>query len=423
MSEQTQLATRSTNFMPAMSIPDAINRRNVFTEFVKNVMVDGIDYGKVPGVDKPSLLKPGAEKLTTLFGLTARPTIIQKIEDWTGHDHNGEPLFYYLYRYSLYRGDMLIAEADGSCNSRESKYRWRWVKEQDLPRNIDKDSLMRRDSTVREPLFAIEKAETAGKYGKPAAYWQRFKDAIVSGEAKKTTVKFGQGKEFPGYEIPTVVYRVPNDDVFGQVNTVLKMAEKRALIAVTLLATNASEVFTQDVEDMDMIDIPAHHIKDAEPKKDAPTADAPAKDPLEDNKQFLAVMGAACISRGATRESAWEWWKKGLEDNSATVDNFTLDDRQRLIAEIKSGKFDQFIKPPPAQQVPTARDQFVAIAGELQIEAESANAAFDKWLLRSGFKANEAKIPPAKRDALLAALRADQFDYAKGLILEAAVVG
>ena len=50
--------------------------------------------------------------------------------------------------------------------------------------------------------------------------------------------------------------RVANPDIFDQVNTIQKMAHKRALVAAVLIATNASEFFTQDVENMDVIDIP-----------------------------------------------------------------------------------------------------------------------------------------------------------------------
>jgi hypothetical protein len=38
------------------------------------------------------------------------------------------------------------------------------------------------------------------------------------------------------------------------VNTIQKMAQKRALVAATLIATSASEFFTQDVEDADRSD-------------------------------------------------------------------------------------------------------------------------------------------------------------------------
>jgi hypothetical protein len=39
-----------------------------------------------------------------------------------------------------------------------------------------------------------------------------------------------------------------NPDVADVVNTIQKMAQKRALVAATLIATSASEFFTQDVE-------------------------------------------------------------------------------------------------------------------------------------------------------------------------------
>ena len=43
--------------------------------------------------------------------------------------------------------------------------------------------------------------------------------------------------------------RKPNPDAADVVNTVLKMAYKRAKVATTINATSASEFFTQDVED------------------------------------------------------------------------------------------------------------------------------------------------------------------------------
>jgi hypothetical protein len=42
---------------------------------------------------------------------------------------------------------------------------------------------------------------------------------------------------------------VANPDIADQVNTVLKIAKKRALVDAVLLAVNASEFFTQDIED------------------------------------------------------------------------------------------------------------------------------------------------------------------------------
>jgi hypothetical protein len=69
---------------------------------------------------------------------------------------------------------------EGSCNSWEAKYRYRWVAEEQVPERLDRTQLLKRG--VRRKLcefeFAIERAETTGTYGKPAEHWQRLRDAI-----------------------------------------------------------------------------------------------------------------------------------------------------------------------------------------------------------------------------------------------------
>lgn len=235
--------------MPVMQIEQAKQRYQALVELTKSVLREGIDYGTVPGTEKPSLHKPGAEKLTTFFGLRPEFEVIEKIEDWTGADHGGEPFFYYWFRCSLWRGDQKVGEADGSCNSHESKYRWRWVEQTDLPPGVDTALLKCRRGSITEFAFATDKAETSGKYGKPPEYWQQFKDAIENGSAESVFKTTRDGKQYPAWKIDTSVYRIPNEDIATQVNTVLKMAQKRALIAATLITVNASEFFTQDMED------------------------------------------------------------------------------------------------------------------------------------------------------------------------------
>lgn len=255
MSETSQALARAANFMPAMEIADAIARHNAIVTFTKTVMVEGTDFGTIPGTDKPTLLKAGAEKLNTLFGLSSHFTITEKELDWTGSGHSGEPFFYFVYRCQLYRGDLLIAEADGSCNSMEKKYRFRWLPAHEARRlGVNLDAAPTAGGRVSEFDFAVEKAETSGKYGKPAAYWQQFRDAITTGTAKRVKKTIRDGSERDAWEIDQTLYRVPNPDVADQVNTIQKMAQKRALVAATLLAVNASEFFTQDVEDMEVIE-------------------------------------------------------------------------------------------------------------------------------------------------------------------------
>jgi len=219
-----ELATRDNGaalaVMPVMDLAQAGDRYNAMTAFVRGLMHDGSDFGVIPGTNgKPVLLKPGAEKLCTFFGLSKRFVLAQSIEDWTGDTHGGEPFFYYLYRCQLWRGDLLVAESDGSCNSRESKYRWR-KSERVCP-------------ACGQPTIIKGRAEYGGG-------WLCF--------AKKggCGAKYGDGD--PDIE-GQATGRVANPDIADQVNTVQKMAQKRALIGTTLLAVNASEFFTQDMED------------------------------------------------------------------------------------------------------------------------------------------------------------------------------
>src|SRR5919199_2420891 len=207
-------------FMPAMTIELAVERYNAVTEFVGRVLRRDVDYGVIPGTEKFTLLKPGAEKLTTFFGLSTRFRLIERIEDWTGAEHDGEPFFYYLYRCQLYRGDLLVAEADGSCNSREQKYRYR--------------EAHRTCPDCKQAAIIKGREEYGGG-------WVCFRKKGGCG------AKFLTGD--PVIESQPVG-RVPNADIADQVNTIQKMGQKRALVAAVLIAVNASEFFTQDVEDV-----------------------------------------------------------------------------------------------------------------------------------------------------------------------------
>ena len=66
------------------------------------------------------------------------------------------------------------------------------------------------------------------------------------------TKKGGCGSKWPdGSQIieGQEVGQVKNENPADLVNTIQKMAQKRALVAATLIAVNASEFFTQDMED------------------------------------------------------------------------------------------------------------------------------------------------------------------------------
>ncbi|CAM3489531.1 hypothetical protein GCM10009865_32410 [Aeromicrobium ponti] len=141
-----------------VSSSESKHRIEELQTFVEEVMVKGVDYGVVDGFSKPTLLKPGAEKLCDVFGFSKTVKVVNRIEQWEAG------IFAYEVKMILTRKDNGVIEAEGlgSCNSKE------------------------------------------------AAFQQQ--------------------------------------DAYTIVNTVLKMAKKRALIDAVLSATRSSGIFTQDIE-------------------------------------------------------------------------------------------------------------------------------------------------------------------------------
>lgn len=238
-------------FMPVMEVRQAVMRRDAVVGFVRGMMTEGTDYGKVPGTDKNTLLKPGAEKLSSFFGY-APVFVPERIVEEFGDDGR-EPLFFYRYRCELYRAGTLVGSGIGSCNSRESKYRYR--NGQRVCPECQKAAIARSKYPPRNQSNAEPGWYCNGKGGGCGAQFDATDRRITD----------------------QIVGKVPNPDIADLVNTIDKMAQKRALIAAVLIAVNASEFFTQDVEDM-VIDAeytvaPQNGRKEAPPQSNpAPTA-------------------------------------------------------------------------------------------------------------------------------------------------------
>ena len=203
-------------FMPVMKMEQALERREVIVQAFSRLMKEGDDYGKIPGSKSPTLKQPGAQKLDNLFGLVPRFIVEEREEDWTGEAHGGEPFFRYLIKCQLFRVDFVMGEAIGECNSWESKYRYR-TSERTCP------------TCGRAAIIFTKKNN----------WWcAKFKDGCGAGfkpdDNRITSQETG---------------RKANTEIFDQVNTLLKMAQKRAHVGATINATSASEFFTQDLED------------------------------------------------------------------------------------------------------------------------------------------------------------------------------
>jgi hypothetical protein len=219
---------------PVMDLATAKKRLEEFQQFVKFYLREGEDYGVIPGTRQDTLLKPGADKLCELYGMadTYPETRIRRTEDWD------KGLFDYEITCVLVRRSTgeVIGEGMGSCNSYESKYRWRDGKRK-CP-NCQKETIIK------------GKEEYGGG-------WLCFKK------------QGGCGAKFDENYPPIVrqtVGRTENPDIADVKNTILKMAKKRAKIDAVIAATRSSGIFTQDMEDI------------AEPPAPAPAA-APAPEP------------------------------------------------------------------------------------------------------------------------------------------------
>lgn len=225
VAQQQEIASR---YMPVMSPSQAVTRMKAIKELKDLVLVEGEDYGKIPGTDKPTLLKPGAEKIASFFGYVPRYELLPgSLEDWAGAKF-GEPLFYYHVVCTLYKDGKPVGQGTGSASTWERKYRYRAAK-RTCP-ECGKDVLIK-----GKPEF--EKNPEFKKRG-----------AFICFEKKG-----GCGAKFFGDDeriMNQPLGEVANPDFADIINTVQKMADKRAYIAAVLSATGASQWFTQDLEDM-----------------------------------------------------------------------------------------------------------------------------------------------------------------------------
>lgn len=185
------------NKVNALSIIDTVDVESIASTMqkigqmqavVQQTLKKGQDYGEIPGTNKPTLLKPGGEKVCMLFGLNPEYEFLQTTEDYE------KEFFSYNIKCTLFKNGQAVAQGVGSCNSKEKKYRYI---------NVDK---------VPENYIGTSE-EIADRYGR-------------------------------------IRYKINNNDICSLVNTILKMAKKRAFIDAVLQVASLSEVFTQDLEDM-----------------------------------------------------------------------------------------------------------------------------------------------------------------------------
>jgi hypothetical protein len=212
----------------AVPVQQILRQEVAVKELMSNCMQDNVHYGKIPGCGKkPTLLQPGAQKLTMMFGMA--DTYDVKQTDFP----NGHREYRATCKLIAKSNGMTQGEGVGLCTTMEKKYRYRNVADFQV---------------TGEPIPADSK------------------------ERKKEYRKQGYGMKMVDGSWEWVKYndsaQQENPDIADTYNTVLKMACKRALVAAVLNTLAVSDVFTQDVEDLGQYSIDYQQEPNRTPETD-----------------------------------------------------------------------------------------------------------------------------------------------------------
>jgi hypothetical protein len=289
----------------ALSAAELQSQFALIQQVAREAMQPGVDYGYIPGTEpkseeerkfkKPALFKPGAEKLLVLFRLGPDYDIVDKERDG---DHLTITSKCTLTHFPT---GQRVGSALGSCSTLESKYAYRHGS--------------RACPECGAGSIIKGKEEYGGGY-------------VCFAKKGGCGAKFADGDDrIEGQQIG----KVANEDKADQYNTVLKMSNKRALIAATLNATAASAIFSQDILDEEDVQSstrvgqPKREVK--QPRARAEKAHAAPLDVAGTvNEAQVRMIRRKCEPHGPEREEAicTQFGVEKLEDIPAAKVNEAL---------------------------------------------------------------------------------------------------
>lgn len=198
-----------------MAVSEIIAHVSLVQEVMRAVMKPEIHYGVIPGTDKPTLYKQGAEVLCMAF----RVADTYQVEDLS----TAQVVRYRVTCTGMHQTTgVVLGSGMGEASSGEEKYKWRKAYQEEF------------DATPAD-MRRVKK----GKY-------------------------------------TTMQVRTEPADL---ANTILKMANKRAKIAMTINVTACGDMFGQDLEDMDEA-LRDHLTRHGEQSEQAAQTGAPASKAL-----------------------------------------------------------------------------------------------------------------------------------------------
>jgi hypothetical protein len=241
---------------------------NLIQDVMRSVMFEGTHYGKIPGTQSVSLYKAGAEKLMATFRLAAKP----EVEDLSA---DGE-VHYRVTVNLLSAGGAFLGAGIGECSSREDKYSWRAM-------------------LCQEEFDATPENRRRIKFSK---YQGRV-------EQKKQI-------------------RTNPADV---ANTILKMAKKRAQVDAVITVTAASDIFTQDIEDLP--DELREQVSEDARSRARPGAQAVQRTIPEDTPERLSLIADLLAVADTGVEAFRAAWADLSKENRALVSDRMDDFKDR----------------------------------------------------------------------------------------------
>jgi hypothetical protein len=261
----TEIATRDDGEvhgdLTVASVAVVAQRMQMIHALMKGTMTPGVDHGVIPGTGgKPTLLKPGAEKVALMFRLAPK---METLKTFAPDGH----LTVSTTCNVLGPDGNFLGSAEAICSTRESKYAYR-KSQRKCPacgkENIRRSKNPPRDNPSAEPGWYCWK--NTGGCGTNFHY----DDEAITSQTE------GQ---------------VPNLDLADSYNTVIRMAEKRAYIAAIRLVTGCSGIF--DEENPQRQKQPEHQARPAPrqaPKQEQrePVMDPALKAKLDEYAKVLA---------------------------------------------------------------------------------------------------------------------------------------
>lgn len=302
----TAIQTQPTNAMTRpvdadmVSVTQILQRLGHIQELFNAVFKENIDFGVIPGTggkkdkdgnpipDRPSLLKPGAELICTLFRLSATYSTTR-----TDLPMNHREIETVCTLTHIPTGDVW-GQGLGVASTMESKHRYR--------------------GTGSEPTGEVLSKQTIDAYwtAHKAGDWRQ-KSKIIGGD-RFTLVKNKSTGVWEKHE--KSAEKRENPDPADQYHTVMSMSCKRSLVAAVRTATGCSRMFEAQIDDDDMqlIGEPADDARQVEstPVKTANTVPAPAQFTPEDAAKAIAqfatigVTEADLVGYTETPVAGWE---------------------------------------------------------------------------------------------------------------------